>query len=224
MNPIYVAPDEDRNHNTVEALLKLNQPAKALHIPVDYAWQGEIPVMGERKTPDDLIASANDGRLAKQIDAMQESYGFILLEGQWSFDGGWTVGRWTWDQFMNLLQSIQSKGVKIDLSPNKEMTPRRLVALYKWSQKEEHDSWRRPLVAMPPAEDYLDRDYRGKIGMLMHLPDCGEKKANVLMESFGLMGTLGITEEGLTEASGRWATIKGIGPKLTKKWEEWIRG
>ena len=234
-SPIIVANDQDRRTNLVETLIRrYNTPAiqgDTGSIPVDVVWTANgIPVMGDLKKPNDLIKSALDGRLYEQTQAMKNAnaLGFLLIEGQWSKDGQMIDGHkdhsWTWDQFCNLLMSVQNDGIKLDFSWEANQSAHRIAALYKWTEKEKRGSWQEPPKLFPPSGNYLDKDYRNQVGMIMHLPLMGAARAEYIMETLGFMGTLGITEDGLKQARENWRKLKGIGAKLPVQWENFIRG
>ena len=158
--PLLVAADQDDESHIVAALCGLNVPAvrSESHLPVDYVWTIDgRPYMGDNKTPSDLIASAEDGRLFQQVWDMQQAgcaEMFILIEGEWSFDNGYNVGNpkhpWSWEEFDALCQSLYERcGVTIVHSARKERTPFRLKALYKRSYEEKGDvaSWQLPVKA-----------------------------------------------------------------------------
>lgn len=207
----------------VEQLLRQNIKALTGPLPVDYGWAANgKSVLGENKTALDLIASASDGRLHRQMESLKKAdLGFIMLEGGLSVDG-YTVGSWTYEAFDDLLMSLQCEGVVVVHSPYASATARRLAALYRWTQKEKHGSWHEPIAFLPPLEDIGDDDYRSRIGMLMHLPKCGPNKATKLVREFGLAGALNFTPEQVAEAQRRWVTIPGIGDKLAETWGAWL--
>ncbi len=181
--------------------------------------------MGENKTPADLIASVRDGRLYKQLESMKDAaIRFILIEGEWSHDGGHTVAEaphsWMWDQFDNLLASIQAEGVVVLHSPSEKYTARRLAAFYEYTGKEEHGSWKNLERAKPKAS--RSKLFDAQVAMLMSLPGCGQKKAEGLVKEYGLTDSLGITD--LDMAVSRWRAMKGIGPKLSEKWRSFLEG
>ena len=229
---LIVETTEDRRKGLVSKLIKVyGVPAVAGSLPLDFAWTAQkLPVMGDSKTPSDLIASAKDGRLHEQMQVATDAGGlaFIFLIGEWSIDGGWTVGQrehsWTWDAFDDLLVSLQCEGVKIIHVPNEEAVPRRLATFYRWTERENHGSWHRSPVLLPPAYDYADEDFRSKVGLVMHLPGCGPTKAEALLRRYGLATTLGISVDELDRATERWLAVKGIGPKLVSKWREYLLG
>lgn len=221
---LIVAKDEDRHTGMVESLSRLNVPARAGDIPVDYLWVSNrgLTWSGDNKTVPDLIASVGDGRLHNQTQFMKRTggMGFLLIEGYHT--DGYMVDKWTHEAFWDLLQSLQCEGIHVDMSAGEKYTPKRLAALYNWSNKKEVGSWHQPVVLMPPVEGFLDEEYRSKVGMLMHLPGMGPKRAEELLRAYGLMGTLGMNYEGVQIAQDRWKAVKGIGPKLAERWRKYF--
>lgn len=247
MNPIIIAKDGfggSRNKEIVEELNHKHGVEAILgDIPIDVMWTtsaGQM-VMGDFKKPADLIASVKDGRLHNQTSHFRDPniYGFILIESDAvSFDGGYMVGNeysyWTWEQFDGLLESMQEEGIVIVRSPHERFTPRRLAYMYRRLNEESHGSWHRPIAELPPAKDFLDSEYREKVGFLMHIGrnlgsrrgqrGMGQVNAEKMLSEFGLMGALGITEESLEEAAKRWVGLKGVGTKSIDQWKRWIKG
>ncbi len=211
----------------VERLAGYGVQATKGTLPLDYAWtaQGKA-VMGDSKTPSDLIASVSDGRLYAQMEAAGDGLAFIFLRGPVSEDGGFTVGdrnhAWDYDAFDNLLLSLQLAGVKIVNCPRDDQVARRLASFYKWTDREEHTSWHN--VKRPTALRLGGADYRAKVAMVMSLPGCGQKKAEQLVKAYGLMGSLGITAEGLVAAEQRWSAVRGVGPTLVTRWRRYLEG
>lgn len=243
MYPIVVAKDGfggTRNAELVEEL-KTKHGVEAIlgDIPIDLMWttiDGK-PVMGDLKKPADLIASALDGRLHNQTSIMHgpDTYGFILLEADGvGYDSGRMVGNkykhWTWEQFDGLLQSLQEEGIIVVRSANERLTGKRIAYLYRRLNDLSRGSWHKPVPILPPAVDFLDVAYREKVGFLMHVGrdgkggrGMGQVNAERLLQEFGLMGTLGITNETLEEALTRWKNVKGVGPKSIIQWKKWLQ-
>lgn len=215
---IIVAPDEDRRTGIVQELVDLGVPATTGTIDTDYLWAvGAEIYVGERKTPTDLIASVNDGRLREQAEVMAGHYGFILLDGVPLGSVGFQDHAWTWDAFDNLCASLQEQGIVIYRTVGH--LAERLASIWHRSARLDKNSWRR--VALPQtAAEYADKDYYNLVRAymaLLHGYGCGEQRANDLAKAFGL-GGLGVTEVGLQEARQKWTQIKGIGQKLANEW------
>ena len=223
----------DTRRNLVQQLVTLGAPATRVpSMPIDVAWSsGGQPCMFDLKTPEDFIASSQDGRLHYQMESMQRAdcmvYGFVI-EGRWGNDGV-TIGHgphaWSWNRFDDLVLSVQCEGACIVHVADAARTASRLYDLYKWTGKAAHGSWHRPAKSSPVLrEKYADRSYRKHVESLMNLlPDMGEKRANMLLDTYAFMDILGITEDGLAEAAVRWQAVRGIGPKVVGVWDSYLR-
>ena len=226
-----IAKDHERRTGLVDQLKAHNVPATTGNIPTDYFFLADpLVVMGDDKTPEDLIASVRDGRLHKQIGEMQRvgAYGFILVGGEWHTETiGFANHAWTFQQFNMLRGSIQEEGIKVYDAINDVDRVRQLKAIYERLRSGERGSWHKPEIMMPPYEvdgvKLIDKDYMARIGLLMHLPDAGVKTALRLMEAYGLMSSLGITEEGLAVAKERWLALKGVGKVTAAQWEMFLK-
>lgn len=187
-------------------------------LPVDYGWTANgVSVLGENKTWADFLASAKDGRLAKQVEAMKKAQiRFLLLEGPMSEDGGWTVGKAPYgrdyDSADNLLASVQAEGIIILHSPSARLTPRRLAAFYEWTGKTNHGSWKDALPTTVVGGP--NKEFNARLSTLLTIRGLGRKRAEQLIKAYGLRESIGVTEAGLEEAAVKWLAIKGIGPKL----------
>ena len=206
------------------------QPAK--NLPMDVLWTVDgQPCMFDLKTPEDVIASVDDGRLHEQVTAAQRRncilYGF-LIEGEDSKDDGVTVGygphAWLYERYDNLLVSLQEEGAKIVRSKSPERTPQRLASLYRRSAKEQQGSWHAPQPHQNLHNMYTDRAYRRWVEALMSMfPDMGETRANSLLDRWPPMEILGATDEGIEAAAVRWRSVRGIGTKLVQRWEATLK-
>lgn len=243
LSPVIVALDQDqvdkkRRYSLTEKLKTFNVPAVAgMHIPVDLMWTVDgIPVLFDIKKVSDFIASYCDGRIFKQVTAMQNSgcayFGF-LIEDDESQDPHMVGGLhgWQWDAFDDAVLDVQIySGAKIVRSPGEQWTPRRVAALWRWSGKDRTSSWMAPVpieanndwTHNPPVIFY-DETFRSQVGLIMHLPGMGLVTANDLREKHKFMEILGITEEGLASAKQLWLSTKGIGTKKVNAWEHYIR-
>lgn len=215
----------------VSSLAMLGIPAQRVNRQgIDVRWaSGGQACMFDLKTPEDVIASANDGRLHRQVVEMQAAncmmWGF-LIEGEDSQDGvtvGYGPYAWPIERYDNLLLSLQNEGAKIVRSSSQDRTPQRLYSLYRYSGKEEHSSIHKPTPHKVLHGRYHDKLWRGHIEFLMGLPSLGEKKANDLIDRWPLTDILGITPEGLDAARRRWLAVDGIGKGLARDWEVWLR-
>ena len=156
----------------------------------DVAWiaqRGEenILCLAERKRPNDLTSSVNDGRLQRFLeDAPPGAFRCLLLhlpDSLRRMQAGLTYGGWTWARLDALLMSLQAEGVFIayaidDLCPVAE----RLHGLIEWTHKGEHNSLHRPIVPAPPGR-YTDPMYRKQVAALMCTPGIGEELAQRLL-------------------------------------------
>lgn len=221
--------DAKARRHLVAQLEKLGVPVERCEapLPVDLMWtvDGE-PTMWDLKTPQDMIASAEDGRLHKQMQSMEERgcvlYGFGV-EGDVSGDGvtvGYGTHAWAVERFDNLLLSLQAEGAKIVRVYDASRTASRLAALYRWTGKADRASWRKPKAPSYSLNRlYGDRDYRAAVEALMALfPGCGEERAVALLSRYTMQELLG---EG---AEKRWKEVRGVGPLLTTKWARVLSG
>lgn len=220
-----------RKEYLVSALAMLGMDATRVNRQgVDVVWSsGGQLCMFDLKTAEDVIASADDGRLHRQVVEMQRRdclmWGF-LIEGPDSKDGitvGYGPHAWPVERYDNLLLSLQNEGAKIIRSTSQDRTPQRLHSVYRYSAKEEHGSIHKPQPHKVLHDRYTDRIWRGHIEFMMGLPGLGEDKANALIDRWPLTDCLGITPEGLAAAERRWLSVKGIGRGLTHNWETWLR-
>ncbi len=247
-SPIIVAQDQDqvdkkRRYSLTTELAAFNVPSyPGLHIPVDLFWTVDgKPVEFDIKKVSDFIASYQDGRIYKQINAMKEAgcayYGFLIEEERDDEDeytsptmvGGLKHG-WDWDSFDAAVLDVQIYGgCVIARSPGERYTPRRVAALWRWSGKDRTSAWAAPVpieatndFTRSPHIIFYDETYRSQVGTLMHLPGMGLVTANDLKEKHTFMELLGITEDGLAAAKAIWESTKGIGPKKMQAWLDWI--
>jgi len=102
----------------------------------------------QRKTfPDDLLASLEDGRLAREMALLSRTECPVLvIEGQpqWTADGHlmapW-ASRWTQAQLRNLLRSVWwVHGVAVEYTSNIEDTAKAVLEIESWFRKEVHRS------------------------------------------------------------------------------------
>lgn len=241
---LYIAKDEEASNlkyngfSMVQRLNSINVPCEAVDgLAVDYWWavEGE-PVMGDNKTPADLIASSENGHLHDQVVAMQSAgckKMFILIEGEQSFDKGFNAGsakhNWSWESFEALKESLFEEGVYCAESYSAERTAFRLKKLYARSRSDKRGSWHAPVKTIPSNDDkngiyFYDADYRALVGAIITLfEDCGVKTAVEMLDRHSFAEVLGITEEGEEKRKELWKAIPRVGDKKIAKWERRLR-
>lgn len=120
------------------------------------------PVFGlvgvQRKEIKDLVASVNDGRLAKELAQMKAlGQAMIVIEGkpQWSNDGSMitSFSRWTIAQHLGTMWSMQLAGYWIATSASVDETSVLLSLFGRWIEKSRHVG----LVSRPKPKDEFGR-------------------------------------------------------------------
>lgn len=224
LTTLVIAESEDRKSKLVEKLIKLKVDSVAGSIGQDCMWVANgVKCIGDIKTPSDFMASYNDGRLHKQLFE-EAGFKFILIEGAWSRDGGWTVGNkshgWSWNAFDNARATLHLEGVFTALCHTTNQTSRRLAELYKWTENhigvEFTGAWHRPEVKKPVKIRDVRRE--SQVGLLMHLPYCGQKKAEILVDTFGVLGTM----DAVVNNIDILLSIPGLGKKTVDGWREYL--
>jgi hypothetical protein len=129
----------------------------------------------------------SDGRLERQLSIMtQFPHRFLLLHVKSLRDAqvSCVYANWTWERVLGVLRDVQYEGVPVEFVLGDEGVERSLVALYRWTGRDEHVSLHRP---SPPVVTgmYMDPDYRAQVAMFMCIPEVGEKGAVALREQFG---------------------------------------
>lgn len=137
----------------------------------------------QRKTEADLIASANDGRLADELRRLADMPEQVLLiEGQerWEADGRHPHRRgWSLTGFENQLITVQRSGVVVVRTNGHLHTARRIVELDEYYRQREHTSLLiRPRSTPEPVPD--------EVWFLQGLPGVGHKRAQKIYETLGL--------------------------------------
>ena len=199
LSPMLVDASEERELSILKKLAALDVSAKVIpvrlgadRVSVDYVWSandGNVTegVVAERKTVRDLIASVSDGRLERQLGVMTKfPHRFLLLHVKSLRDAqvSCVYANWTWERVLGVLRDVQYEGVPVEFVLGDEGVERSLVALYRWTGRDEHVSLHRP---SPPVVTgmYMDPDYRAQVAMFMCIPEVGEKGAVALREQFG---------------------------------------
>lgn len=211
---------------TVEALKQLGASAYVATLPAgDFRWavEPEDPegqwwcVVVERKSIKDLVASVEDGRLARFIDETggtdppASQIRALLVEGDVE-DGGGHFGRqWTPEMIESVLVDAQMLGVVVVRSPSTLSTPRRLHSLWRWSGKDSHKALLRPTLP-GVSDDYLNQDKKQAVRALMVLPGWGEMRARAAVEGGGSVGA--VLTAVMEQDYKFFAKIGGIGKGL----------
>lgn len=142
--------------------------------------------------PDDLIASTNDGRLARELPLLsQAEYPVLIVEGKpmWTSDGhlmqSWN-SRWTRAQVRNLLRSVwRVHGVAVEYTDDVEDTAAAVLELEAWFRKDVH----RSLLTRPktPTKDSWGLSNKRDFArfLLQGLPGVGSVLAEQIFDHFG---------------------------------------
>ena len=233
---VMVASDQETGKGKTRLLADLSLlgiPAKGADgLAFDLFWCVDGQPKGfDIKKPSDFIASHGDGRLYNQIKAMQDmgcdDYG-ILIDG---FPHGPLVGEsgheWSFGAFDDAIFSVQRAGAMI-IHANEGKVAQRIAEVYKYTRRDDSGSWMWP-VKITPASDFktgpvfLDKTYRSQVGAVMQTDGYGPKISDTLLQQYGFMTSMGITEEGLDIAKRARSSVKGIGPKLIIAFERFVR-
>jgi ERCC4-type nuclease len=170
----------------------------------------------QRKTlPDDLLASLEDGRLARELPLLaQAEYPVLIVEGQpkWTADGHLMqtrASRWTKPQIRNLLRSVwRTHGIAVEQTVDINDTASAVLELEAWFRKDVHRSLlTRPKSMAKDSWGLSSKRDRARY-LLQGFEGVGAAKAEAIFDHFGripLAWTVSL--EQMTE-------IQGIGPKL----------
>lgn len=204
-----VAPTEPKPMHVLGKLSSLPERHGAdvlLHVAGGVGWVGV-----QRKEMSDLVASVNDGRLAKEVQQMRAGFlsrAVLVVEGRpkWTLDGALVSGftNWTRDQHLALLFSVQAEGVWVGGTDDVAGTVSYVRALDGWLRKSKHTALvRRPgpvsMWGKPTNEDYARH-------LVMGLPNVGPELARRIVEKFGIPFRWKVGVEDLM-------TVEGIGKK-----------
>jgi len=178
---------------------------------VDFLWRTHEQWFGvQRKEFKDFLASARDGRLAKELQQMRASVvlPMVIVEGEprYTLDGrlldGWGKQRWTRQSITNLAMSVRHEGAHLLNTPD-TLTTAAVVAEYvEWSTGD-HDSLKRRggVVGSDPWGRVTNHDYAGWV--LQGLPGIGPAVASAILKHFGKVPfTWDVTEEELCQVPG----------------------
>lgn len=167
----------------------------------------------QRKEVHDLIASRGDGRLARELAQMKQlDIAILLVEGRlkWTSDGllSTSHSKWTRDQHLGLLFSIQSSGIWVNSSEGLLESREYLSRLELWMLKEKHAG-----IMTRPKPTTLwgqrnDRDWG--IHAIQSVDGVGPEMAGRIFDRFGLPFTCRVTVAELM-------TVDGIGKTRAEK-------
>lgn len=163
----------------------------------------------QRKTPQDLVASLEDGRLVEEVNRLKRlDVPVLLLEGE---DFAPVRSRYTGEQVLRLIFSVQAEGVWFMASSGIKATAAVVTELAGWLAKGEH-------LSMRTRPKTVDRDGWGRatdrdwaVFILQGFPGLGPVLAEAIYDRFGRVPLAWTcTERELRE-------IDGIGPKRARE-------
>lgn len=170
----------------------------------------------QRKAVPDLLASLEDGRLAKEIAQLKDDkikMSFLIIEGtpQWTSDGK-LVDKFrffTRVAWRSVIRSLQYEGIIVETTDNQADTVSHIESIATWCAKTDHNSLHRRPKPKPKASEWgsiSDRAWASHL--LQAIPMIGPKQADLILDHLNgrpLLNLLLTTEE--------LASIKGLGPK-----------
>ena len=201
---------------------------KAEDYGCDFFWIARKQTYGvQRKALKDLIASVDDGRLAKELLQMQslDSAWVIVETGE---RGGGSprempnttlagiasgYGRaWTSSQYRGVLYGVMARGVHVLTTRDEPETLERVVELEKWSRKERHESARGRGSA--PVDVFGKRGMREYgVWLLQSLPGVGVEMAGRIYDEFGGLPVRMREGVGMKELMA----VKGVGKVVARR-------
>jgi len=152
----------------------------------------------QRKALKDLVASVDDGRLAKEMLQLQSADVPVLIletgerggarprempDGSLAGLGGYGR-RWTGRQLRGVLWGVADRGVRVECTRDEAETIERLGEMEAWSRKERHESARGRGPA--PVDVFGKRGQREYgVWLLQSLPGVGVELAGRVFDEFG---------------------------------------
>ncbi len=190
---------------------------------VDFMWMAGKRWYGvqRKQYPNDLEASLNDGRLAKelgQIDSIDQA--FLILEGygQWTTDGQ-PMGRYdklTKEGMFTLLTSVALLyGMPTYRVRDQAEIVEAIRAIKKWTESPDHQNGKSSLDRRPasPRTKWGTRDSRSwQIHFLQGFDGVGPVQATAIIDHFGCMPIAWTLE-----AQQELLKVKGVGPKTAER-------
>lgn len=193
----------------------------------DFGWVARGEIYGaQRKALKDLVASVDDGRLAKELLQMTSlHHAFVVLEtgergggwprempnGQLAGLGGY--GRpWTGVQLRGVLYGVMARGVHVVLVKDETETIARVKELEVWSKKARHESARGR--GMAPSNVFGKRGEREyAVWVMQSLPGVGVEMAGRIFDHFGRIPLRMDEGVGMKELM----EVKGVGKVVAKR-------
>lgn len=220
---ILCAPTEPKHLIAMVTRAVNGEPVAVSSLPesygADFLWSNDDGFFGlQRKTWQDLMASAGDGRLSREAFQWGELKRVVLLvEGtRPATDTAGSIldykdagRRWTIGGLRNLLRSCELAGAWLEYAQDLDDTAQIVGELVGWSRKPDHKS-----LSTRPGNTETDGLGRPVVSvenwLLQGLPGIGRDRAEAIIAHFGgvpLAWT--VTEKELRE-------VPGIGPKLAR--------
>lgn len=194
---------------------------------VDCMWVARKRTYGvQRKALADLVASVDDGRLAKEILQMAslDSAWLIVETGERGGGGPREMpngqlaelgkyGRpWTGVQYRGVLYGVASRGVNVLATRDEAETIVRVIELEAWSRKDRHESARGRGSA--PVDVFGKRGVREYgVWLLQSLPGVGTEMAGRIYDEFGGVPVRMREGVGLKELM----KVKGVGKVVAQR-------
>ena len=211
----------------VEELKALGASASVGFLDVgDYMWIVEpdpedtlpwMQVVVERKSIQDLMASAADGRLARFAQGVEDdlSMRVLLLEGNQFQFPSYGYRDWSPDQLDNLLVTLQSAGLIVIRSSDLRNTAKRLVSFWKYTGRSDRGQSLSKVARPEISASYLNPDKREAVRLLTCLPGWGEQRARAAIEHFGTVSAVLDAVRG--GSSKEFNDVAGVGKGMVKK-------
>ena len=186
---------------------------------VFWVWKvdGKVRKVGvQRKEWKDLVSSVEDGRWARELQAMRAlDVRFVVVEG-WPKVGedGHLIDKrfgraWTENMIRSVLATAQTDGVIVDRTVNVHATCEWVGWAMRWTRKAEHSSLGgREGVGRGMWGSPTNRDYG--VHLLQGLPGVGVELAGRVYDRFGVPWQWTVTVDDLM-------TVEGIGKKKAEK-------
>lgn len=192
---------------------------------VDFLWLGAGGWCGvQRKELKDLLASAEDGRLARELQQVVSLHiACVVVEGIPSYTSEGVLvdkafGRsWTAQQIMGLIWSAQERGVWSANTRNINETVLYTLGLMHWSTKaKHHTALKRPGPVSVWGGKPDDREFA--CHLLQGIPGVGPEIAMRVFDHFGRVPWRWDVDE------AELMKVDGVGPKIAKRMMRALRG